>query len=126
MSTHSVHLHLWTLKRYYVADDAVQDAKQAYKTYLVTQEVGDSITKRIHYNMRRVYFNNSYKWFTGMIVLASFAMDMFEAEFGYDDELSEENRRYFEIVTWTSDVVFFFFWNDGGLYCDTALRNARV
>ena len=43
----------------------MREAKRAYKLYVIQKEVGNSLTKRVHFQMRRVYLNNGYKWFTG-------------------------------------------------------------
>ena len=53
---------------------AVREATHAHKLWLLEQAVGASAVRRLHYMMRTIYFNEWYKWFTGVMVLASFGM----------------------------------------------------
>jgi hypothetical protein len=52
----------------------MREATHAHKLWLLEQAVGASAVRRLHYMMRTIYFNEWYKWFTGVMVLASFGM----------------------------------------------------
>ena len=87
--------------------EAIQDqtsaAKKAFLAHTERKEA-TSIWKKTSLMAHRLYISNKWKMLTAIAVLASFAMDIFEAEIKFND-MSESNRDAFEWLVWLAGCL---------------------